>query len=440
MNSKIQSLEKENEYNKKELNSKRYKIINKVENTLYKIKNPVRQQNNTTIIEPKPDYLVQKEAIKNRKITPKKVAIINHYFYDWDGKRRYKGGAERYVYDLSVLLKSMGFKVHILQCSNKPFKKVFNGVQVIGIGKGVRGNFRECSKAFNDYCSDYQFLIASPIELAQCINKIPIIGISHGINFDSIINKYNPNTTLLNYRGYIEGLKNVENCVCVDTNFINWTRTIDYQLSLKEIFIPNYYEPASFKKVINKKITQDKITFLYPRRICEARGYDLVIEAFDEIFKEYGNSTFLRLVGQIEDDQVRTRVDDFLKKYPDNVSIEEYEMNEMDKAYNNADVILIPTRYSEGTSLSCIEAMGCGKAIIATNIGGLTNLIINNYNGLIINPTAEDLCEAIKKIINNPGLIELYSANAKNIAERTLQKNSWTKEWKKIIKAIDKIY
>ena len=53
--------------------------------------------------------------------------------------------------------------------------------------------------------------------------------------------------------------------------------------------------------------------------------------------------------------------------------------DEMNKAYQNADITLIPSLYSEGTSLSCIEAMACGNAVIATRIGGLSDLIINDF-------------------------------------------------------------
>ena len=81
-------------------------------------------------------------------------------------------------------------------------------------------------------------------------------------------------------------LNNVDYCVCVDTNFINWTRTQDYNLSLKEYYIPNYFNKNQFK-VIKKRKNKDKIVFVYPRRIYSARGYDITIDAFREIFKKY---------------------------------------------------------------------------------------------------------------------------------------------------------
>lgn len=103
----------------------------------------------------------------------------------------YKGGAERYVYDLACLLKKMGYKVRILQCSNVPFEKIYKGIQVVGVGAGDKSNMRVCSAVYNYYCRDAEFVIASPLELASEIQNIPVIGINHGVNFDDEYNKYN---------------------------------------------------------------------------------------------------------------------------------------------------------------------------------------------------------------------------------------------------------
>ncbi|WP_420491566.1 glycosyltransferase [Neobacillus drentensis] len=51
---------------------------------------------------------------------------------------------------------------------------------------------------------------------------------------------------------------------------------------------------------------------------------------------------------------------------------------------------------SEGTSLSLLEAMAAKCAEIATNVGGMTNIILDNYNGLIINPDESELYLALE--------------------------------------------
>ena len=56
-----------------------------------------------------------------------------------------------------------------------------------------------------------------------------------------------------------------------------------------------------------------------------------------------------------------------------------------------ADVAVVPTLYSEGTSLSCIEAMCAASAVLVTGVGGLSNLVLDDYNGLLVPPTREAL-------------------------------------------------
>ena len=58
----------------------------------------------------------------------------------------------------------------------------------------------------------------------------------------------------------------------------------------------------------------------------------------------------------------------------------------MPQVYRYADIVLIPTKAAEGTSLSCLEAMASGRAVIAGCVGGLSDLIVDGYNGLLLRP------------------------------------------------------
>ena len=104
----------------------------------------------------------------------------------------------------------------------------------------------------------------------------------------------------------------------------------------------------------------------------------------------------------------------------------------MAELYQQADIAIIPTLYCEGTSLSCIEAMACGNAIITTDIGGLPNLIINNYNGILAEPTLESINEALEKVITDSKFRNSLSLKALDVAN-AFSKNKWETKWKKIL-------
>ena len=432
LESQNRQLRRKNEELSTRLSSKRYKAMDFVVDSFYK----VARHKKASAGKAKTHIDDEPIVVENRKFTPKKVDILNMNFYDWDGKTVFKGGAERYVHDLAKLLQSMGYKVRLLQQSNEPFEKTFDGIKVVGVGGGV-ADFEQLSASYNDISQDCEFVIASPLELACNITSVPVIGINHGSILDHIENRYSFSAGPKRYDHIMKALNNVEDCVCVDTNFINWTRTHDYELALKATYIPNYYDKNQFKySAKSEKKKGDKLVFVYPRRLYSARGYDITIEAFRHVFEKHQNKAILNFVGQVDNDDVEADLKSFMEDYPKNVFHYEYPAEEMDKAYKDADVVLVPTRYSEGTSLSCIEAMALGKAIIATNIGGLPNLVIDNYNGRLISPTADDLEAAVLEMIEQPKQREKLANNAHLVAEAAFEKKLWEERWTEVIRKI----
>lgn len=371
---------------------------------------------------------------KTKSANSNRVDIINHNFYDWKGKTVFKGGAERYVFDLCQLLKKLGYTPRIIQGADSDFSKKYRGIEVIGI-KGIRGDFRDLSTRFNDYCRDSAFVIASPLELACEITSVPCIGINHGVNFDGLSTEFDhPQDDY--YKLYKDALRNAAASICVDTNFINWFRTKDYRLSCKLFYIPNYYDEAVFNPSLFKKDhNAKKLRFVYPRRIYSPRGYDITIAAFRRLLNE-GTNVEVAFIGQYDNNDCKKNVESFISEFPDSVSHEEYAMEDAYLVYKNADVVLVPTRHSEGTSLSCIEAQALGIPVISTNVGGLPNIIIDHYNGLLISPTSDAIHDAVLELANNKKLRDKMSEHALEIASSSFRKANWDKKWTDMIESL----
>lgn len=425
----INELKTINQELERKISSRRYKAIDKAVDTTYKVLRLGRKKKTPPNIN---SITTTEKNLKNqkRKIDRGRIDIINVNFYDWGGQTLFRGGAERYVFDLACLLKKMGYRPRILQGANHSFKKTYHSIPVVGIPMKSQ-NMRIMSSTYNSICKNAELIIASPLELASELTcGAPVISINHGINFDHISNRYKI-TSNQTYTDYIDGMLYSNKCVCVDTNFINWLRTRDYPLSLKTSYIPNYYDPEIFNNIKHKK--NKRLTFVYPRRIYSARGHDITIQAFKRILTKYPDTVELHMIGQIDNKSVQKDIDSMLEAFPNNFYTNSYPMKEMYKAYQCADVVIIPTRYSEGTSLSCIEGLASGTAVIATNIGGLPNLIIDHFNGLLIAPTANALENAVEELIQNPPLIHTLAKNGKLVAENAFQKHNWERLWQTVI-------
>ena len=162
----------------------------------------------------------------------------------------------------------------------------------------------------------------------------------------------------------------------------------------------------------------------------------MLLEVADKILEKH-NNVEIRLVGKGFDEDL-IKIDKKVQKWgTDKIKVYNKPPTEMHQEYKEADITLIPTLYSEGTSLSCLEAMASGNAVITTRIGGLTDLIINNYNGKLIEPNAKALYDAIEEFLTNEELVKKCKQNAIAVAE-TFSKDKWEKSWKKIIRQIAK--
>ncbi|MEF1217650.1 glycosyltransferase, partial [Photobacterium damselae] len=82
------------------------------------------------------------------------------------------------------------------------------------------------------------------------------------------------------------------------------------------------------------------------------------------------------------------------------------------------DLVCLPTTYGEGIPRILIEGASCGRAIIATNAGGCSDLIIDNVNGYLVpknDPFA--LAEKIYTLISDRNKILNMGEKARFIVE-----------------------
>jgi len=157
-------------------------------------------------------------------------------------------------------------------------------------------------------------------------------------------------------------------------------------------------------KILTKpnKRKQDLFKLLYIGRSHPIKGTNYLIDAFLHIQKKYPN-TYLDIVGIKPDEKILFKQiqDIHLDKIKFN-GIVSYE--KIFDFYYKTDVFILPS-LMEGLSNVLMEAMACGLPIIATNVGGNKELIVNGKGGYLVQPkSAEELANAIINLIENPEL------------------------------------
>ena len=350
------------------------------------------------------------------------VPILTPQFFDFSGEQLYVGGAERYLLALADLIQSLGYQPIIYQSAHERWTREYAGIPVIGLPSG--GDPIRLNRIFHDEISPDALAIYFVFDLAYPMCNPRSIGISHGVYWDA-----NNLIPLYEEKGRIENIlnpiRNLARAVSVDTNTINWLRGIQTQLAEKFVYIPNFVDLEQFHAAAEKK-ADDQIVVLYPRRLNTARGFYLVKGVVADFLRRYPHLVF-HFVGQSDPD-AEVAVRELIRQFPGRVRWQTLSFGEMHRAYRSADITLIPTVNSEGTSLSCLEAMAAGNAVIASNVGGLPNLILSGYNGLLIEPTESSLREALDLLCRNTQLRDEFAARAPEVA-KTFNIERWQASW-----------
>jgi len=158
------------------------------------------------------------------------------------------------------------------------------------------------------------------------------------------------------------------------------------------------------------------------------RGVDLLINTLPEILEKH-TDVELTIAGAGSMESVIRNV---FNKF-NQVKFTNYAAEESVKFHEEFDIAIVPSNGSEGTSLSLLEAMAGGCAVIATDVGGITNIILNGYNGIIIKPSKIELKNAIEKLICNIQLRNKLINNAISTVSEAFSYEIWEQKWKEVI-------
>ncbi|MBN2518231.1 MAG: glycosyltransferase family 4 protein [Candidatus Altiarchaeota archaeon] len=155
----------------------------------------------------------------------------------------------------------------------------------------------------------------------------------------------------------------------------------------KVVAIPNAVDTAFFNPNIPKEEARKELSLrtegpivFYTGRFVEEKGLPYLLDAFKEI-----EGAHLLLLGGGFDEHL---VKDWLGKnsrLKEKIHVIPYlPYPRMPLAYNACDIFVLPT-LAEGMSRSIMEAMACGKAVVATNVGGNSELV-SKETGILVEP------------------------------------------------------
>jgi glycosyltransferase involved in cell wall biosynthesis len=98
----------------------------------------------------------------------------------------------------------------------------------------------------------------------------------------------------------------------------------------------------------------------------------------------------------------------------------------------SADVFVLPSE-KEAFGLVLIEAMAAELPIIASDVGGIPEIIENGTNGMLVPPHDEDrIANAISKLLNDPKTVEKFRANGNKLLRKSFDAKIMAKKTEEI--------
>ncbi len=160
--------------------------------------------------------------------------------------------------------------------------------------------------------------------------------------------------------------------------------------------LPRFRPMAGKREEIRRKlkIPQDAKVFLTVRRLVYKNGIDTLIECANLAVKKNSKIVFLAVGKGPDQNSVQARINEL--GIDDNFRLAGFVSDEeLPAYYNAADFFVLPSKSGEGLPLVALEAMACGLPVIATNVGGISEILSPKFGKLVAANKPEIMAEAV---------------------------------------------
>jgi glycogen synthase len=95
-------------------------------------------------------------------------------------------------------------------------------------------------------------------------------------------------------------------------------------------------------------------------------------------------------------------------------------LDDLPAHYRAASLCVVPSIGFESFGITCVEAMACGRPLVATRVGGIPDLVMDGVTGrLIAAADSEALARAISELLSSPeSLVSMGAAGRQRVLER----------------------
>lgn len=334
------------------------------------------------------------------------------------------GGAEKVIFDIAKEFnKNDSYKIilasHNLydlnlykECNLKLYDIEFNKLNILSIIKNIKEVVR--------ICKDNNISI---IHSHHRLTTVYALIVSKFIDVELVHTEHNvfPNKNWVNLRG--------KNIIAVSENVRD--SLIKNKINKKHIKVIyngiDLNNNKLYKDLKNEYgIEKEKFCFGTIARLTEQKGIFYLLKAFKEIVKKNEN-TFLFLIG---DGELREDIEHYIieNNLRHNIIMVGKRADIMD-IISSLDCYILPSIY-EGFPITNLEVMSSERIVIATNVGGNKEIIVDGVNGYLVDPkNIEQLKSKLEYVLNNRENLMEMNKNARHTIEKMFNLDNIYKEY-----------
>ena len=208
------------------------------------------------------------------------------------------------------------------------------------------------------------------------------------------------------YRHSTGGSAVVTGMLSVHRALGTWNRMVDAYIALTR-FSRDLFVDAGFpahKMFVKPNFTENPALAwrpasggaVYAGRLTPEKGIETLLEAW----RQLGGTVPLRIIG---DGPLADRVRAFAAETP-NVRYDGWvDRAQLKDIFQESTFLVVPSTWYEGLPLNVLEAYACGLPVIASNIGGLAEIVRDGQTGLQFAPAdSADLAAKVRWAISHP--------------------------------------
>jgi glycosyltransferase involved in cell wall biosynthesis len=384
-------------------------------------------------------------------MAPTKLCIVTHTFLP------HVGGIERVVYEQSKRLMKKQFDVEVLTHRNyTPERYTYDGVKVrcydalnIGFRLGIPYPIPNVT-SFKTFLEEVKSSDVVHAHGHPYLSSLAAGKLAKRYNKPFLLTQHN---TFIEYNGIWDQVEKINDSTVGKQTLKEAKKVIviskatqNYVLSLgadpeKVQVIYNGVDLNRFKLIPEARalvrsklgIPENSVVALTVRRLVYKNGIDTLLESAKIAVKENPEIVFIAVGKGPDFADVKAKIVEYgIEK---NVVLAGFVSDgDLPSYYNASDFFVLPSKSGEGLPLVALEAMACGLPVVATNVGGIGEIMLREFGKIVPPNNPNALASAADEFASIK-----YAGLKEKLRQIMTEKYSWDVNVEKLAKVYEEI-